>query len=744
MAWLNRSQVERFAFAAAVASWVGFALAAMWEITAPLAAGHAASGAAFTIAGEQMVKWKIFGTVFPYVTGRPEPSQYYTHHPWGTTFVSALIAKLIGHGWVATRLPAVLFSAFSPPLVYRIARVLWGVIPAAVASIAFVFVPMSLSFANFWNLEVPTIFGGLVFTLGTVQFWQTWRARHLWVASLGALVAAQMDWMGAVLVAAFVLFAFVRAYVLPRRRRALRKRIDERGHARWFAFTTAAAVMTVLFYVALAARYGRMEDFVHSYTSRVEGSEVPFAQQFTGGRQLWLMWMFTPVGLWAAGLGLVVAAVRLVFRRDVFAFVLLAWAAMNGFEYFVFKQAADTHVFWPHPFNVNVALGCGILAHWLLGVRDWIVFKRPKELVRRVSAIAAGVLLVLPLLLLARAALPLFWQARLTAGRFDERGRSTDSERDRAIFAEWAARGLPENAVVLTHRPFGSMLNVNYAAQRQCIDVERPFDGAPKDTVEGALLLDARKVSWNELRTVARMNGVTAAGPFWRVDRSPGAAAAHPFVAMTVEEHVPRGFERLGLGTDLVRAIKDDMDPWATWDWRVHLGVPATPPAGQPTTFAQIRVAHNAAILANDLGRASELRAHLEALLTNKNRFDYTNDVHLLGYRFEDGPPYVMTLLFEAGPAFAPTDSAFMVKSNVIARPPLWPAPIDGYEKEVSTRPFIGLMAYKPRFLYEQRFVVHKRIGRERYFGFFAPLADNVTPPRLEGGAPRATLLTLD
>jgi hypothetical protein len=355
-----------------------------------------------------------------------------------------------------------------------------------------------------------------------------------------------------------------------------------------------------------------------------------------------------------------------------------------------------------------------------------------------------AVVMIIPVLLTARAGLPLFWQARLTAGRFDERGRSTDSERDRALFAQWATRQTPENAVVLTHKSFGSLLNVIYGAERPCIDVERPWDPAPKDTVEGGLLVDARRVAFAELRTLARMNGVTAVGPFWRVDRSPGAAAAHPFVALRLEEHVPRGLERLGLATDLVRTIKDEVDPWATWDWRVHLGLAATPPAGEPVTFYEMRVAHNVAVLVGDTARAALWRARLEALLTDTTRFDFTNDLHILGFQLEDGPPYVMTMLFEAGPNVVPAEAVFTVRSHVVKRPFLWPAPIDGFDKEVSTPPTIGAPMYKARFLYEQRFVVHKRIGRERFSASFVPLLENAIPPRLEDGAPRAFLLTLD
>ena len=126
MRLLTVPQVERIAFRVAVAAWVVFAIVAWWEITPPLAAGHNAAGAAFVMAGEQMVRWKVFATVFPYTAGKPGFGDYYAHHPWGMTFISAALYKVVGHAWIATRLPAVLFSMFTQPLVYRVARVLWG------------------------------------------------------------------------------------------------------------------------------------------------------------------------------------------------------------------------------------------------------------------------------------------------------------------------------------------------------------------------------------------------------------------------------------------------------------------------------------------------------------------------------------------------------------------------------------------------------------------------------------------
>ncbi len=720
----------------AVVAWVTFACVGLWEITAPLAAGHHAAGASFVIGGEEMARWKSFTTVFNYYPTTPGPEVAYAHHPWGLTIISALLYKIVGHGWLATRLPAVLVSAMTPPLLYRVARTLFGVVPSSVASVVFVLVPIDLAFSNFWNLEVPTIFFGLVFTLGTIRFWQTWKARPMWLSVAGALLVTQIDWDGAVLVASFVVFSFARAYVLPRRWFG---RIKERPHARWFAFTVFVTVGSVLFYVALFSKLGRMQDLLDSYNNRTTGVETPIVQVLRGRRLLWLYWMLTPIGLWAGGLGLVVATSRLL-RRDPLAIVLPAWAAAAAFEYFVFKQGADTHIFWPHVASVGIALGAATLADALLKARERTIARTEASRAQRATqgtALVVGIVVLLPLALMARVAAPLLWQARLTAGRFDEGGRTTESERDKALAIQWAASSLPRTSSVVVSASVIYTPAVAYAADRPIAFIDKPWDPPPKDVHEGLLVIDARKLSASDLRTVASRYAITAMGPFWFVDRSMAWAA---LVAKRLDERLPVGAERLGLATDLIRTVSGEDDPWATWEWRVHLGQLANAPQGEPVTFEDRRIAHNAAILRGDGVRAAALRESIEAQLTDRVPRDYSNDLHLLGVRVEDGPPQVMTLLWYVGTNYFAVDASYVVRSRVVKRPPIWPTLVDPNEKLVSTTPALGLAFYRPLFLYTQRFVVQQRIGTERFYGLFLSNAEGVVPPTLSTGAPSTTL----
>jgi hypothetical protein len=734
-------RIERVAFRVAVLLWVGFALVGAWEIASPLPYGHYGAGAAFTIAGEQMAHWKIFATVFPYTPGKPQLSDYYAHHPWGMTYVSAALYQVVGHQWLATRLPAVVFSAFTPPLLYLVARALWGILPAAIASIMFVLVPIDLAFCAFWNLEVPTIFFGLVFTLGTVRFFQTWKTRWMLLSVFGAFCVTHIDWVGAVLVGAVAAFAFVRAYVLPRRRYG---RIHERQHVRWFAFIVAAVVGTILFYVVVFSRDGRMQDLMDGYNNRVRGLDEPIRSVLRGRRLMWILWMLTPIGLWTAGLGLA-ASIRQL-QRDPLGIVLPAWAVATLFEYFVFKQAADTHIFWPHQAGACIALGAGAVMSALLEARSLLIARLSRKdpardaRVRRISAVACYTIVLVPVALMARVGVSMLWQARVTAGTFDQGGRRNDTERDHSIFAKWTSEQLKDRMLV-AHRSFGGTLNVAYAAERVVAVIDKVTDPPPKDVVEGAFMMDARYCSPGELRDVVARWQVTAVGPMWRVDRTKPAS---PIVAMHYEERLPRGAEVLTIGSDLVRTIGHEEDAWASWEWRNHFAQAAPPPRGEPTTFDEVRVAHNLAVDRGDGQQAAALFARLTESLTERRAFDYEGDFQLVGYRLEDGVLPVLTLLWRVGPSFVPFDGLYLVHSRITQAPLLWPTVVDRGEKETAPPQTIGPPFWRPGFVYAHRFLVQRRAGAERLTGFFQALAEGGPPmPGLKSAAPRALLVDL-
>src|SRR5208283_4277763 len=124
---------------------------------------HMHTSSAYAMAGENMVHWRKFA-VFPgYLASPATPDRYYCHHPYGITVLQAIAYLIFGHHWFTVRAGAIFCSILSPPLVYAFGRRAWGVIPAAAATIFFVFVPIDLAYANFSNLEEPTICFGMLF-----------------------------------------------------------------------------------------------------------------------------------------------------------------------------------------------------------------------------------------------------------------------------------------------------------------------------------------------------------------------------------------------------------------------------------------------------------------------------------------------------------------------------------------------------------------------------------------------------
>ena len=119
-------------------------------------------------------------------------------------------------------------------------------------------------------------------------------------------------------------------------------------------------------------------------------------------------------------------------------------------------------------------------------------------------------------------------------------------------------------------------------------------------------------------------------------------------------------------------------------------------------------------------------------------RFD--NDLRLIGVHVQSGAATVVTLLWETGPAFAPFEGEFLVRSRVLSPPILWTSAIDFFEKETAPPmwPKVGL--WKPDHLYLQRYVDMRRVGTERFEGLWSVRTSQ--PPKAEGRE-RVELFTL-
>ena len=725
-AWIEKptglSRAERAMHWLAMAACTFFVAVCFWEAFGPQRSGHYSTGAAYAIAGENMVHWHKFAAYCDYLLQPARPDQYYCHHPFGIESLDAIAYLIFGHHWFTTRAAAIFCSALSPPLIYGFGRRAWGVIPASIATIFFTFVPIDLAYATFGNLEVPTIFFGLLLTWATACLWERWRLRHVILAAIGAFGACNADWVGLALVGPILAFAFVRAYVLPRRFYA--GRIDERRYAQWFAWVTAATVGTLFLYLALFGKWDKMGDLMGSYHHRSSGSEASWHDVFSQRRKLWLSITLTPISYGTLAVGIPLAVLRVV-RKPLEIFPI-AWAIAASFQYFVFKQGADIHIFWTHYYGPTAALAAGTITATLLylvrGGSDVLTRLRAPAWTSRVfrvggyAAVAVG--LFVPLFLLARMGLVQLVQARKTAGRFDQTGHYMAPDADIAQFVEWALSNVATaGSVVQALDKMDFSYSSNYAAQRPHAMVPS-LTAAKLEDPQRVAVVDTRVSPTKELRSIANDFRVQAVGPFWKVDRAEKGPA---FTALEYREREPNVFEWMFVaGTDLVRTIGKREDSFATWQWRDALGLPATTPDAVPTSLDELVIAHNIAVSSGDTARASALLAQITPQMGRRLDIDYTNGVHLRSIDVHDGPAIITTLFWETDTTFKPVDANFKLTCKVTKPPRLWIAQTDYFDRDMAPVPPIRVAFWKPGYLYAQRFEAIPRVGREECRGGFS------------------------
>jgi hypothetical protein len=703
----------------AIAACVFFAAVAFWESFGPVRGGHFAANAAYAMAGENMVRWRKFEVYNGYLARPATPDQGYYHHPYGISVLDAIAFLIFGHNWFAERAAAIFCSVFSAPLVYGFGRRAWGIIPASIATIFFVVVPIDLAFDGFGNLEVPTIAFGLLFAWATAALWETWQTRYVVLAAIGALGACNGDWVGLVYVGVVVAFGFFRAYVFPR---PWYGRLDDRNYARWFAFVTAMAIGTLLLYLTLAGKADKLADIMGSYHMRSTGSDEALTDVLSRRRKLWLGVMFTPIAYGALGIGFPLALVRLV-RKPLEIFVI-AWTAAATFQYLLFKQGADIHIFWPHYYAPAAAFAAGTTAATLLGARAELIawLSRVVSASRaRAAAYGTGIFLGLalgvPLLLLARMGIPELVQSRKTGGRFDQGGQFVSTEADLTQFAKWAVSNVATaGSTVQALEKIDFTFQVEYAVDRPYVRVSS-LTSAKLEDPQRIAVVDTRNQPAKDLETIAKQFSVEAVGPFWRVDR---AVKGPAFKALRYVEREPKFFEWLFIsGTDLVRVISRDEDEYASWEWRDALGLPNTAPTAAPVTVDDLRIAHNVAVSAKDTARAAELSAALADKVGTPRNLGFTGGVRLQGIDIHMGPAIVVTLFWETDASFKHADASFHVRCNVVAPPHLWFTNTDYFEKEMAPVATIRPAVWKPGYLYTQRFIAEHRIGREECTGSF-------------------------
>lgn len=701
--------------AARILAWIAslfFLACAAWEIAGPPLAGHYASSASVGIIAENMWKWRIFGPVWEYTAARPGPAAYYCHHPWGIFWTTALLMKVVGRHDIVCRLAPVLLSAATPPLLYGIGRAIWRPAAGAAAAIGFVVLPISLAFASFNALEVPLMAWTLLGLFGLVRHLQTYRRRFAVIAVVGFTLAMNADWPAFVLVGEILAFGLLRQYVLAPR---VFGRVNERRYAALWIALASAAVLTFGLYFVLFVKAGKLTDLLGAYSLRSAGAHVPLSAALAS-RRYWIELCFTPIAIVIGKIAAIACVLRLLAARREIEAVPLFYLGMAVFQYVVFKQGADVHVFWPHTFAAYFALGLGALVATLTSVLALAWRKRPR--VARLSIehapLIALAIAVLPLVLVLRDALPALAYARATGGRFNEKGLLIDSDGAATSFLRWLAPRLGPDDPVEMHEGMKPTWAQIWALGGRVVSVNRPIPKAPAPPEKSTYLVDTRFLLDPLQEDLAGRFRVTAVGPFWQVDRS----ASGPIEAFEIRESEPSWLTwYLVSGTEPVRSIEPD--PLLTWELRTHFHQEVALPDLDTATASldDRRILHNAAMIAGDQARVQALFAEIQgALSPPRARFD--DGTELLGVRYQDGAcPELVLVLRAAGPT-AP-DVQLTVRSKVITRAELSTTMADPTEREVGLPLRIAPERWKRGFLYADHVPIRKRPGREVFAASF-------------------------
>lgn len=703
------------------------ALVGLWEIAGPFGAGHFSSQTAIALAGENMLRWRTLAPVESYLSGPPAPSDFYCHHPFGIFWTAALFSWLFGHHYWVCRLPALLLSACMPRLIYGAGRALYGPIAGGVGALGYVVLPITLAYANFFSLELPTMFGIALATYGFARFTQSHHARFGALTVLGLGYAAACDWTGFLFDGLVLGAFFLRGFVFPRPSAPL---VFERFAKVW-AWSVVLVGALGLYHLVTFAKLDHVSEFLRQGEFRAAGSELPLAAVLEH-RHYWILLAFTPLAIVIGKLGLPVLLARLVFQRRELELFPLALLVTASVQYVVFKQGADIHFFWPEYFALYFAYAVAALVSSLDGWFAWAATRRSLAPRRPLVTWIVGAVGLTAVLVILPDGLVALVYSRQSGGRFNERGGLIHPDFDKVAALEFVAKDLPADAV------FGVANSLQPTYWMDWV-LRRPvrFVGVPRLGSAGvsSFALDSRFDTRGALESLTREFPVRAIGPIMVADVTAPAAPVTGFAA------VPR---KLGAFERFLTATSHDVydvapDPFWTWELRTHLNQTPNPaPHAEPAGFEQLRSAYNLAVLEHDAPRAERLRALLFAGVDRSVHRRYTQGVELLGARLEHGASTRLTLYFQTDAAL-PSDDVFQVASTVEAAPRFSLVPRDELVWDVGMPFAIPTTLWRPGFIYSSVTELTRRPGTERYDGGFR----GTMPPSLLGADKPGPLLRL-
>ncbi|HVZ75131.1 MAG TPA: glycosyltransferase family 39 protein [Polyangia bacterium] len=687
--------------AGAAIVWVFFV--AVWGANGLFGDGHTASAANIGTMGYNMARYHTIFAYYPFLDSTPTPGMSYLHHPLGVFWMDGILEKIFGdHDWVL-RFPAICYVTFTAFFLWRTGRAIWGPLEGALAAVAYTSLPITLGFANYHDMEQPMMFGCVVATWGYARFRQTGRGVYAAASVLGFTFAILHDWEAYVWGGAFLAWLFVRGFVLPERWFG---RVDARRFGRYWAVMAATAVVVFAATVALILSANRLPEVLGMYDARTSGNQTPLALVLQA-RHVRIELMFTALGIALGKLAVPVILARFVKRRNELEALPLFLLFVAIVYYTLFKQGADVHIFWPHPFATYFGLAAGALAATARDGWAWLATRRalPPRLpsAARAAWVGAG-LVALPLLLVWRDGASLIRLARETGCRFMEVWGQSDIDRNTAL--RWFLPQVPPpNDKVAFHSSLVVQWDTEWEIRPRSAHQHEPIAA----TQPRAYVMDTRGATVADLREAAKRFHVKAVGWHWLMDR--GAPPA-PLDGFSFAEHDPNLFESLSNGaTEPVRHVTPD--PWLTWEWRSLLEQPAEPPTKTPETLEELRIAFNAAVEKHDAAAAGRWRAEIVKHLDVAKTARWSNGLELLGAENHTGGARTLTPYFLVGPTA--TCQKIMITARVTRRRFLSTLPIDPAEPNIAYAPPIPCELWRPGHIYSVPTVYRHRAGHEEF-----------------------------
>ena len=396
------------------------------------------------------------------------------------------------------------------------------------------------------------------------------------------------------------------------------------------------------------------------------------------------------------------------------------------------------HIYWPHYFAPYFALALAQLATTVGDLLGWIGRRiRAEGIPAIVAWTVLGVGLV-PALIMAPDGVRSLWVWRRTGGRYDDKGTLIRSHIDLlVVLRDIVKPNVPVTRLIDPHPSTQWGWEHQWSYEGNGLPAGLPACCSP-----GKLIWMARGsgLSGGEEQRVAQSTHVRIYGDVWVVDQTEPAA---PLEAFSMHEREPNPFEWLLLGgTEPMRDPHGPPNPWLTWEWRAHLGQDATPPQGlEPKTIDEQRIAFNVAMARGDAAGAERLRERIEAQLDRRITTHFGAALTLIGVRATGGVQPKVESWFVVDERM-PGDDIFVVRSTVEAKGALSTIPPDPVERDMAWAPSLSTKLWRPGWMYKTEAVLNHRIGRERYWGYWAS-RDASPAPRRTDDQPSTVLVTL-